>query len=285
VSAVFVKGSGNVEKIAGGVLKARTIVVLAGAFAALVLVVGPADAALRIHETVRTEQMSQDNDAVVAGCQKGEAPISGGFRTPSFNTPLFDATASFLGDGGWQASAQRRLGDLKDGFITSFAYCAKLGKKVETRGESASFDEGASGNLTASCKRSETLLSGGWAIVGSADDQGLVLQSQKTGKRSWTVFGDATSGTITVVALADCVPSKGAPELVTRKSRKDSSQETIFASCKRDEQVVSGGFTSNSVFVPFEFHRASKRKWGMSGKSFSPVPGTVTTFAYCEQLG
>ena len=135
------------------------IALLVGACAALVLAV-PASAGLKIHESVRTEPMSQDNDAVIAPCPKGEAPISGGFRTPSFDTPLFVATASFLGDGGWQASAQRRLGDLEDGSITSFASCSKLGKKVESRGETTSLEAGSSANLTASCKRSETLLSG-----------------------------------------------------------------------------------------------------------------------------
>ena len=71
---------------------------------------------------------------------------------------------------------------------------------------------------------------------------------------------------------------------MTRKSTEDSAQNTMFASCRRDEQVVSGRFTSNTVFVPFEFHRASKRKWGISGETFGFVPGTVTTFAYCEKL-
>jgi hypothetical protein len=176
--------------------------------------------------------------------------------------------------------AQRRLGDLGDGFITSFAYCSKLGKKVEERGDSTSLSAGSSTNLTASCKRSETLLSGGWALAGSG--QGLVLQSQKTGGRSWTVFGRVTSGTATLVVLADCVPSKRAPEIVTRKSTDPTSRGTMFASCKRNEQVVSGGVNTDAVFVPFEFHRASKRKWGVAGDTFGS-PGQVRTFAYCAR--
>ena len=72
--------------------------------------------------------------------------------------------------------------------------------------------------------------------------------------------------------LADCVPSKGAPKLVTRSSTDPTSDGTMFASCKRGEQVVSGGINTDTVFVPFEFHRASKRKWGVSGEAFgSPV--------------
>ena len=257
-----------------------SVVLLAAACATLALA-APASGSLKIDESVRTEPMSQDNDAVVAPCPKGEAPISGGFRTPGFNTPLFIATASFLGDGGWQASAQRRLGNLADGSITSFAYCSKLGKKVVSRGETTSLEAGSSSNLTASCKRSETLLSGGWALAGSG--QGLVLQSQKTGGRSWTVFGRVTSGSVTLVVLADCVPSKGAPKLVTRSSIDPTSDGTMFASCKRGEQVVSGGINTNTTFVPFEFHRASKRKWGVSGEAFGS-PGQVKTFAYCEKL-
>ena len=86
------------------------------------------------------------------------------------------------------------------------------------------------------------------------------------------------------VALADCVPSKGAPDLVTRKGQAPvtGTDSTVTASCRKSEQVVSAGFTSDTAFVPFAFHRGSKRNWGVRGATFGS-DGTGKVFAYCEK--
>lgn len=264
------------------------VVLLLGAIAALVLAAAPASASLKIQEATRGKQMTADNDAITAPCPKGTAPIGGGYRTPSFLSEdvLVFPTGSFLGDGGWQASAKVGAGDAEDGFITSFSYCSKLGKAVVTRGTSDDFGPNEAGDLTATCRRSETLVSGGWALSGSADDFGVVHESKRTGKRSWTISGVVTAGPMTMVALADCVPAKGAPKLKTRRSTTASSPtgETVApASCHQGEQVVSAGFDSDTAFIPSEFHRDTRRTWIDTGAVFGN-PGTVTTFAYCEKL-
>jgi hypothetical protein len=261
---------------------------LLASFAALGLLAVPASAAkLRIHESVRSKSTSAQFDSVTATCPKGEGAISGGYTVPEFsaNTGLFFASGSFLGDGGWQASVSQIGDDLEDGFVTSFAYCAKLGKDVVTRGDTTDISNGTFTDLTASCKRKESIISGGWALSTGPDTSALVTRSLKQGKRSWKITGGTTVGTGTLIAIADCVPKKGAPDLVTRKGQGPVSgaTSTVTASCRKNEQVVSAGFSSNTVFLPFEFHRGGKRTWGTKGATFGD-PGTATVAAYCEKL-
>jgi hypothetical protein len=261
---------------------------LLASFAALGLLAVPASAAkLRIHESVRSKSTSAQFDSVTATCPKGEGAISGGYTVPEFsaNTGLFFASGSFLGDGGWQASVSQIGDDLEDGFVTSFAYCAKLGKDVVTRGDTTDISNGTFTDLTASCKRKESIISGGWALSTGPDTSALVTRSLKQGKRSWKITGGTTVGTGTLIAIADCVPKKGAPDLVTRKGQGPVSgaTSTVTASCRKNAQFVSASFSSNTVFMPCDFHHAWNRTWGTKGATFGD-PGTATVAAYCEKL-
>lgn len=257
--------------------------------AALALLAAPASAGLKIHESVRSKPTSAHFDSVTATCPKGEGAISGGYTVPEFSslTGFYFASGSFL-DRGWQASTTQVGDPLKEGFVTSFAYCAKLGKDVVTRGDTTDISNGTFADLTVSCKRKESLVSGGWALSTGTDSVAVVFQSLKQGKRSWKVSGETTTGTATgtLIAFADCVPKKEAPDLVTRKDSGPVSgaSSTVTSSCRKNEQVVSAGFTSNTFFEPFEFHRGAKRTWGVRGATFGN-DGTATVTAYCEKLG
>ena len=267
----------------------RSLLALAGVLAVAIVAAVPATASLKIHQSRRSKPTSAAFDGVTATCPRGEGAISGGYEVPQASaiTGIFEPWGSFLGDDdGWQASVAQLGDELKDGFVTSFAYCAKLGKDVTTRGESTDISNGAFSDLTASCKRKETLISGGWAVSARLGTSALVFQSLKQGARSWTVSGrTTTTGTASLIALADCVPSKKAPDLVTRKHQEtvNGTDSTVVASCRKSEQVVSGGFTSNTAFIPFIFHRGTRRTWGARGATLGSA-GTGTTFAYCEKL-
>lgn len=250
----------------------------------------PASASLKIHESKRTEQMSTPFDSVTSTCGKREGAISGGYTVPSFfeGDNIFLPYGSFIGEGrGWQASARLAGGNLEGQTITTFAYCSKLGKKVVTRSESADISDGATTDVTASCKSSELLVSGGWAIS-SSDSLGAVITSLKQGKRSWNVRGGALTedGSGSVIAIANCVPAGKAPDLVTRRTTTPVAElATADASCKKGEQVISAGFTSDeALFLPFVFHRDTKRSWTTRGAVFGN-PGKATIAVYCEKTG
>ena len=92
------------------------------------------------------------------------------------------------------------------------------------------------------------------------------------------------TGTGTLIVIADCVPKKEAPDLVTRKDSGTVTDDgsTVTSSCKKKEQAVSAGFTSNTDFEPFEFHRGAKRTWGIRGQTFI-ADGKATVLTYCEK--
>ena len=167
--------------------------------------------------------------------------------------------------------------------MTAFAYCSKLGKDLVTAGDSTSLGTGEFTDLTASCKRNQEIVSGGWAFSTTPGNSVSLLASVKEGKRSWRVTGDST-GTGTLIALADCVPKGKAPDLVTRKNSGPVTDDgsTVRSSCKKKEQAVSAGFTSNTDFEPFEFHPGGKRTWGMRGQTFI-ADGKATVLTYCEK--
>lgn len=256
--------------------------------ASLALLAAPASASLKIHESTRTEAITLQFDAVTASCPRGEAPISGGYDVPNPLTSdnLYFPTGSFIGDDGWQASSTLSAGDLGENALSSTAYCAKLGKDVVIRGESVSLDGPASTDLTAVCKRSEKVISGGWAVSAHADSFGTVLGSQRSGKRSWKIRGVITGGTGTLIVLADCVPAEEAPKLKARERTTPTNPAGVTAapaSCEKGEQVVSAGFETESAYLPFEFRRDTKRKWVSTGVDFGDQVD-ATTIVYCERL-
>jgi len=260
-----------------------------GAIVVAVLAAATADAALKIHESRRSKPTSAQFDAVSATCPKGEAAISGGYTVPKFSslTGFFQSSGSFIDDGGWQASVSQVGDNLKDGFVTAFAYCSKLGKDVVTTGDTTSLGAGEFTDLTASCKRNQEIVSGGWAFSASPGSSVSLLASVKQGNRSWRVTGGMNTGTGTLIAIADCVPKREAPDLVTRKDTGKVTDDgsTVTSSCKKKEQAVSAGFSSNTDFQPFEFHRgAAKRTWGMRGQTFL-ADGRATVLTYCEKTG
>ena len=110
--------------------RGRSLAALIGVLLACLLAGDTASASLKIHESRRSKPTSAQFDSVTATCPKGEAAISGGYTVPQFSSlsGFFQSTGSFLNEDGWQASVSQ-LGDTtKDGFVTAFAYCSKLGK-------------------------------------------------------------------------------------------------------------------------------------------------------------
>ena len=265
----------------------RSLITLTGVIAIALVAAVPATASLRIHQSRRSKPTSMRSDAVTATCPKGEGPISGGYAVPQFSslTGFFQSTGSFPNESGWQASISQLGDNLEDGFVTSFAYCAKLGKDVVTTGDSTSLGTGEFTDLTASCKRNQSIVSGGWAFSAQLGASTSLLASVKEGDRSWRVTGGMNTGTGSLIVIADCVPKKKAPDLVTRKDtgKVTDGGSTVTSSCRDKEQAVSGGFTSNTDFQAFEFHRGAKRTWGMRGQTFL-ADGKAAVFAYCEKV-
>jgi hypothetical protein len=132
--------------------------------------------------------------------------------------------------------------------------------------------------------------------TGTGDNQVLVFESRRVGKRKWLVAGSGTSAVeARLTAFAYC--SKEEPGLKAKRARTTTTHDTVVLSekarCKRGQQALSGGFgTADLTFsgnfldqflVPFEFRGAGKRGWKASAAAYTTdaAPVTWDVYAYC----
>ena len=147
----------------------------------------------RHSKTKAADADTQVANKVAAKCDRGESVVSGGFRlidTPPGdldNNPVFKSRRT--GKRTWGVSA---FVDEPPAKVKAFAYCTRhLDVKVRSNQSDPIPTEGAS-DATASCHRSETLLSGGYTTTPKSDfsnDTGpdfFYFRSLRSGSRSWT---------------------------------------------------------------------------------------------------
>jgi hypothetical protein len=238
-----------------------------------------------------------DTGSATAKCKRGQKVISGGFEAPDIDHRFFETGAlpfKALKQGGrkWAATAVNYAHNTA--LLTVDAYCRE-GKKLKARSANIDVAPNSEGSATATCKQSERVVSGGFAVLNFefTETEVLAYRSIKASKRKWTVAGhNYSSGAPgTLVAYAYCREGKG----VKTKSASTTvglppETGTPTATCASGQRVLSGGF-DNPDFAdaggPELLASASRkqggRKWTASAYNEGNEVGTLTVYAYCEK--
>jgi hypothetical protein len=153
--------------------------------------------------------------AAVARCSEGTKPISGGFRTAPFDpngagAEIFAFSSARSGKRSWKVQGGN-YGNVP-GSLTAVAYCVE-GPAPKARTFSTPMGDGSTTAVstasTASCKRHEVLVSGGfatpgWDITSTVGPQAYFFQSFKSGRRTWSVGAGNFGQPAPLTAIAYC---------------------------------------------------------------------------------
>lgn len=175
----------------------------------------------------------------------------------------------------------------------AFGYCAK---RIPTtiRRQRSPLTPAAVHNVFVNCGKGETVLAGGWKLLGTPPASWNVVNSLRQGRSTWVV-SVASSGAGTVRAYAVCTPKK--LPLVARAGQKvpptPGGISTASVKCPQGTAVMSGGFSGNydegtpaaNLLVPVSSRRAGERTWtvGAGSQTADPISSFVKAHAYCLQ--
>ncbi len=147
--------------------------------------------------------------SIAAECPEGQEAVAGGFHTPDAVTHLLESKRT--GQQTWEVTYFNNSGESQS--YTAFAYCDASQPGLATRSKAITTDgiqERFGQSVTAKCKRSQDLRSGGFEIerdlTGPAEehDRGLVHASRLSGDRGWRVTAFAIVGRPELTAYAYC---------------------------------------------------------------------------------
>ena len=245
--------------------------------------------------------------SVIAYCPAGTRAISGGFTAPDFDTQG-TATVRFgsmrTGKRNWQVDAAG-LGP-NAGRIVAHAYCQKPPQGIRIVRATAPIGVQSVAGVTATCRRGEQAISGGFTSPGFALDNGqhaIVLSSYRSNRRSWYVqafnftFDEANPtqpGTISAYAFCR---RKGGPAVsahpVDVAVGEGDPIKTVDANCPPDTWAISGGFDAHITPLTDGFSAAgpigsvrlpAATGWQTTFTSVSEAPATGTGYAYCQAV-
>ena len=242
--------------------------------------------------------------SVIAYCPGGTRAISGSFTAPDFDTQG-TATVRFgsmrTGKRNWQVDAAG-LGP-NAGRIVAHAYCQKPPQGIRIVRATAPISIQSVAGVTATCRRSEQAISGGFTSPGFALDNGqhaIVLSSYRSNRRSWYVqafnftFDEANPtqpGTISAYAFCrhkggpavsahpvDVAVGEGDPIDGRRRlpARHLGDLGRFRRPHRRDRRRFSAAGPISSVRLP------GATGWQATLTSVSEPPGTGTVYAYCQ---
>ena len=188
--------------------------------------------------------------------------------------------------------------------MLAHAYCDTEGLELKTRKGKVSVPAGQTLTAVATCRKGESVVSGGFATPGFATVNGpqmAVVSSLRKGKRRWIVQGsnpDDTSGgpypPSPLVAYAYC--SDDAPKIAIRAKTltvqpSDDVGYGVDARCRGGSRAIAGGFRGYLDIGPdhslgstavTSTRLAKGRGWHtqvLAVAESGPVP--LTGFAYC----
>jgi hypothetical protein len=194
--------------------------------------------------------------SVKGKCPKGTTAVSGGFSSPDFFTldSLVVRTASVrAGRRGWKVTGAG-LG-AGEGRMLAHAYCDTGNLSIRVRKGKVSVPEGEIRLAKASCRKGETVLSGGFVVPGFSADGGpqvAVVSSLRKGRRTWVVQGSQPDdtpggpyGPAKMLAYAYC--SSDAPQISVRRKTVQVTPSDDFGAvlqtrCRKGTRAIAGGF-------------------------------------------
>ena len=231
---------------------------------------------------------ANDQTLVEAKCLKGKSPVSGGYELHPADTAFaFNSAEGIdLDLKRWSLTTVAVNGPAR---ATSLAYCSGLGRGVKFRSDRIELASGDSATLTATCKRDEKVLSGGYAFVSSGIGVGLVEQSFRADPRSWSIKGlNAGQNQVLMLAFANCAAKQKVPRLATEQKAmtfNDEGSTTAKTSCPRGRYALSGGFKipGDTTEVATESQRVGTRGWRVTAGGLSGRDDKLTALAYCAR--
>jgi hypothetical protein len=172
-----------------------------------------ASADVAIAADVDPDPVALPTGTATATCPRGTKVISGGFDNPDFSfiggssgTDIRPYESFKSGKRTWTVSASDR-GD-EGGTLVAYAYCHK-GKTPKTKQATETLALGPGGfpldSVTARCKKSQRVVSGGFASDPVADVNGpFFTGSRRDGKRKWIVTAAANLPGPAITTYAYC---------------------------------------------------------------------------------
>jgi hypothetical protein len=227
----------------------------------------------------------------IAACKGNKRVVSGGFSAPEWVeggpvTQPVDSTRE--GKGAWRAR-QHNFGAADE--ATAYGYCGGGVGKLKAKSKSATLDPDELDVVKAKCRRGSEAVAGGFDVPdpeGPADYV-TVVSSKRGGKRAWkTKFFNGFLDSREVTTEVYCLEGKAG--LKTRSKSIEQSQgenDSVAAKCKRGQQLISGGFTTefsdvkNVDATVFASRRSGKRKWEVGAAAQTGTP-KLKALAYCQ---
>jgi len=261
-------------------------VVLAIATLATLIAAATGGAALKT-KSASVEIESGETGSATAACNPKSRAISGGFDVDTESlaqVPIFKRE----GRRGWTTTATP--GGIEPATLTTYAYCDKSAPRLKEKTATVPFADGPLSSASVKCKRGGEVFAGGF----ETDELYFAVASRRSGKRTWTVTGNAIpeAGTLTVFAYCD----KSEPKLKTKSKTEplgSFEQGSATAKCKRRPIAVAGGFESPApetmaagfpgpLVLVNESRREGKRRWTVTGTA-GFGGGSLTAYAYCKK--
>jgi hypothetical protein len=275
----------------------RMIVGIAG-LTVLAASAGVAGGALKTRSVETTIGSNFEFGSATASCKKGTRAVSGGFDSPGFGPTSVDArTVAFLS----QRTAKRKWTAAAEGTgsepstLAVAAYCSDTLPRLKVKSKSTTIGEEESAAATASCRKGQEAVSGGFVTKDGPDqDDPYAFESRRIGKRKWRAsafnFGPAP---VDVTAIAYCAKEKLGLKTESDQVTNDESNVTVSATaqCKKGTKAVSGGFegvleypaSGDHETYPFQSIRSGGRSWSAAAGGYVTDGADVpwTAFAYC----
>ncbi len=237
--------------------------------------------------TITKTATADDQTLVAAKCPTGRFPVSGGYELePSDGAFAINSAEGIdLDRKRWSLTTIAGGGPAR---VTSLAYCSPLARNVKFRSDRIELSTADSATITATCKRDEKVLSGGYAFVSSGLGVGEIQESFRADSRSWSIKGfNVSANQVLMLAFANCVAKQKAPKLTTEQNAvrfNDEGDTTASVDCGRGRYALSGGFRipDPAGLVP-ESMRDGTSGWRVTAGGISGRDDDLTVLAYCAR--
>lgn len=258
---------------------------------------------------------SSQTQSASASCPGKMHVTGGGFAVSPLYDPATGAGTRTLnqvshpvGKKQWQATGSANNVPISAGTFTTYARCEKnsLGKIAVVLNSSAGLAPKAGQSISFSCPRRTHAISGGFgtdrpfAATDPASSALVLLQSQRTGARQWTVSGYNASATVTttLIAYAACelnAKNQSVSQATATAAVINDRRTVAEASCPKKQHPVSGGFLVMPLPVPgslvasvgIDEYLPTKKGWRIGlyeAPNFTlPTGSTLTAQAYCKK--
>jgi hypothetical protein len=257
-----------------------------------VLLTAAAVAAGALKESSESFTVAEDAAAEgIAACKGNKRVVSGGFKAPGWveGGPVVQPVDSARdGKHAWRAR-EHNFGTADE--ATAYGYCGGGVGKLKAKSKSATLDSDEVDVVKAKCPRGSEAVAGGFDMPdpeGPADYV-VAVSSKRGGKRAWkNKFFNGFNDPREVRTEVYCLEGKAGLKSKSKSvEQTESENESVAAKCKRGQQLISGGFTTEISDVEdveataFASRRSGKRKWEVGAYAQSGTP-KLKALAYCQ---